>query len=106
LEILFTQPDFWLWFYLTFTISSTMMPSPADRKAWLPFLALIAASIGLILLLGVGPWIMSHFGIFITSALEAITVVFGITILIHLVLLPPMWVIRKIISRMVGYQVV
>lgn len=106
LEALFAQPDFWLWFYLTFTVSSTMMPSPADRKAWLPFLALIAAGIGLVLLLGVGPWIMSHFGNFIASALEAITIVFGITILIHLVLLPPLWVIRKIISRMVGYQVV
>ncbi len=29
-------PDFWLWFYLTFTISSTMMPSASDRHAWLP----------------------------------------------------------------------
>jgi hypothetical protein len=30
------QPDFWLWFYLAFTISSTMLPSASDRRAWLP----------------------------------------------------------------------
>ncbi|MCX6037710.1 MAG: hypothetical protein NTW99_07430, partial [Chloroflexi bacterium] len=34
-------PDFWLWFYLTFTISSTMMPSQSDRHAWLPLIFLI-----------------------------------------------------------------
>lgn len=28
------QPDFWLWFYLTFAVSSTMIPSAADRRAW------------------------------------------------------------------------
>jgi len=28
------RPDFWLWFYLTFTVSSTMLPSASDRRAW------------------------------------------------------------------------
>ena len=31
------QPDFWLWIYLTFVISTTMLPSHSDRRAWFPF---------------------------------------------------------------------
>ena len=28
-------PDFYVWFYLAFAVSSTMMPSESDRHAWL-----------------------------------------------------------------------
>ena len=100
------QPDFWLWFYLVFTVSSTMMPSSSDRKAWLPLILVIAAFSGLILLFGAGPWIYSQFGSVIKSALDAITVVFGITVFIHLLLLPPAWLMRKLLSHISGYQVV
>lgn len=100
------QPDFWLWFYLIFTVSSTMMPSASDRRAWLPLILVIAILSGIILLLGAGPWLLSYLGSIIKSALDAITIVFGTTVLIHLILLPPAWIIRKIISRISGYQVV
>jgi hypothetical protein len=100
------QPDFWLWFYLIFTVSSTMMPSASDRRAWLPLLLVILIFIGLILFLGAGPWLLAHFGLFIQSAVDSIMIVFGITVIIHLILLPPTWITRKIISRVSGYQVV
>ena len=100
------RPDFWLWFYLVFAISSTMMPSASDRRAWLPLILVTLALFGLILLIGVGPWLVSKFGSALISSIDAITMVFGITVLIHLILLPPAWMIRKIISRMVGLQVV
>ncbi len=101
-----SSPDFWLWFYLIFAVSSTMMPSTSDRRAWLPLLLVIMILSGSILLLGVGPWLLSHLGSIIKSALDATTVVFGITVLIHLLLLPPAWLIRKVISYIFGYQVV
>jgi hypothetical protein len=100
------QPDFWLWFYLIFTVSSTMMPSASDRRAWLPLLLVIVMITGMVLFLGVGPWLLSHFGLFIQSAINSILIVFGITVIIHVILLPPTWIIRKIISRVSGYQVV
>jgi hypothetical protein len=100
------QPDFWLWFYLVFTVSSTMMPSSSDRKAWLPLIVVIAIFSGIILLFGAGPWLYSQFGNVIKSAMDAITIVFVITVFIHLVLLPPAWLIRKLISHISGYQVV
>jgi hypothetical protein len=100
------RPDFWLWFYLTFAISSTMLPSASDRRAWLPLILVILGLVGLILLVGVGPWLLSHFGSALMAAIDAITMVVGISLIIHLILSPPTWLIRKIISRMVGLQVV
>jgi hypothetical protein len=49
--------DFWLWFYLTFCISSTMLPSAADRRAWAPMIIFILVLIAMAFLLGVGPWV-------------------------------------------------
>jgi hypothetical protein len=100
------KPDFWLWFYLVFTISSTMMPSESDRRAWIPVILVIAGLLGIILIIGVGPWLVTNFGKVFLTAMNAITLVFGITVMIHLIFLPPTWLIRKIISRVVGLQVV
>lgn len=100
------RPDFWVWFYLTFAVSSTMLPSSSDRRAWLPLILVILGFAGLILLIGVGPWLLTKFGSGLTAGLDAVTLVFGITVIIHLILSPPAWLIRKIISRMVGLHVV
>jgi hypothetical protein len=100
------RPDFWLWFYLAFTVSSTMLPSASDRRAWLPLFLVILILLGLTLLAGAGPWLLAHLAPALNSALRAIAVVFGITVLLHLILLPPAWLVRKLISRLVGYQVV
>jgi len=100
------MPDFWIWFYLIFAVSSTMMPSSSDRRAWLPLLSMMVILLGLVLLIGVGPWILTRFESAFKAALDAITMVLGITVLIHLILLLPAWIIRKIISRVAGLQVV
>lgn len=100
------KPDFWIWFYLIFAVSSTMMPSSSDRRAWLPLISVMIILLGVVLLMGVGTWILTRFGSTFKAALDAITMVLGITVFIHLVLLPPTWLIRKIISRMTGLQVV
>jgi hypothetical protein len=100
------RPDFWLWLYLVFTVSSTMMPSESDRRAWTPVILVIACLLGIILIIGVGPWMITNLGRFFLTAMNSITLVFGITVMIHLIFLPPTWLIRKIISRIVGLQVV
>src|SRR5689334_4765414 len=60
LQTLPNIPDFWIWFYLTFAVSSTMMPSESDRHAWLPFGLLAAALLVLALLAGAGPWLAEN----------------------------------------------
>jgi hypothetical protein len=99
-------PDFWIWFYLVFTVSSTMMPSASDRRAWTPLIFILLVMLVLILLIGLGPWLLTNFGKAFLTALNSITLIFGITVLIHAILLPPIWLVRKIISRVVGFQVV
>ena len=100
------RPDFWLWFYLVFTVSSTMLPSASDRRAWLPVILVLLFLLGLILLAGVGPWLLARLGSPLKSAIDALTMVLGVTVLIHFVLLPPIYAIRKLISRMLRLQVV
>jgi hypothetical protein len=99
------QPDFWLWFYLVFTVSSTMMPSASDRRAWLPLVVIMVILLGLVLLAGAGPWLLTHLGKWLVSGLQALILIFGLTVIIHLVLFPPAWITRKLISRLTGYQV-
>jgi len=52
------RPDFWLWFYLIFAVANAMMPSPADRRAWPAFLALVALVVVILLILGWGDWLL------------------------------------------------
>lgn len=49
--------DAFLWLYLTFAISTTMMPSESDRKAWLPVILLIMILLLAAFGLGFGDWV-------------------------------------------------
>jgi hypothetical protein len=107
-EVLTTIPmqaDFWLWFYLAFTVSSMMLPSSSDRRAWLPVLLVVASLIGMALLGGAGPWMVVHLAPTLNQAMQAIAVAFGISAFLHLALLLPVWGFRKLLSRLTGLDV-
>ncbi len=99
-------PDFWLWFYLTVTVSSTMFPSPSDRRAWLPVALIVVLIVGLALLFGAGPWMSENLLPLLNDALGGVAVVFGISVAVHLIVLLPTWALRKILSRLTGLRVV
>ncbi|HZW04189.1 MAG TPA: hypothetical protein VFF68_09695 [Anaerolineaceae bacterium] len=100
------QPDFWLWFYLAFAISSTMLPSNSDRRAWLP----MGIGFGILLILagiaGAGPWMMSHLGPALNRFLLSLGLVFGLSLALHVLLVIPVWGLRHAISRLTGLRVV
>jgi hypothetical protein len=99
------RPDFWLWFYLTVVISGTMLPSPADRRSWLPIgIAIILFSF-LGVLAGIGPWMVENIGFRLNDIFRSTAVVFGISAAVHLVVLCPTWGIRKMISSLMGLEV-
>jgi hypothetical protein len=106
LRVLLNQPDFWLWFYLVVTISSTMMPSAADRKAWLPVGLFLFVLLAIGLLAGAGPWLLDHLSSPISRALNTLALVFGVSILVHLVLVFPLWGIRRFLSYLMKLDVV
>jgi hypothetical protein len=99
------RPDFWLWFYLTFAISSTMTPSPSDRRAWLPMAILFALLVVVSLLVGAGPWLTERLADPLNQAFLSLAAVFGIALLVHLVLLPPIWLLRRVLSGITGLKV-
>jgi hypothetical protein len=106
LAVIPAQVDFWLWFYLAFTVSSMMLPSASDRRGWLPLALVVGLLVGMALLGGAGPWMLAHLAPTMNQALQAVAVTFGISAFLHLALLLPMWGLRKVMSRLTGLEVV
>lgn len=99
------QADFWLWFYLAFTISSMMLPSSSDRRAWLPLTLAVAALIVMALLGGAGSWMVVNLAPKLNQVLQALAVAFGISVFLHMALLLPVLCLRKLLSRLTGLEV-
>jgi hypothetical protein len=98
-------PDFWLWFYLAFVVSSTMLPSPSDRQAWLPILVVAALLLLLAFMVGAGSWMVANLAPVFNQALRAIASVFAISVAVHSVILLPVWLLRLLVSRISGLSV-
>jgi hypothetical protein len=103
---LVTQPDFWLWFYLALVVSSTMLPSESDRRAWLPIGLILLCLFGISLLAGAGPWLYQNLATPLNQVLRSIALVFGISATLHLLLLPFIWLARTLLARLLGLEVV
>jgi hypothetical protein len=97
------QPDFFIWFYLAFVISSTMLPSASDRMAWTPILIGVGILLTISLIAGGGPWMLAHFAPHVNSALKAVAIVFGISLTVHLVSGIPIRLLRELLSRIIQY---
>ncbi|PWH17496.1 MAG: hypothetical protein DDG60_01930 [Anaerolineae bacterium] len=105
LRILPTLPDFWLWFYLTFAVSSTMMPSESDRHAWLPFGIVSAVLFGLVLLAGAGQWMLENIAPGLNEFLRGTALILLVSILVHLVLMVPLLLLHRLLTRLTGLDV-
>lgn len=100
------QPDFWLWFYLAFAISSTMLPSASDRRAWLPIILVTLVLIGIALLVGAGPWMLENLAPWFDRAMRSLATIFGVSLSLHIVLLIPFYLLRGLISRITHMRIV
>jgi hypothetical protein len=101
----FQSADVWVWVYLLFAVSNSMMPSASDRRAWLP------VTIGLALLgvtlyyFGVAPLIAQGVGEPVAAGVRVIASAFSITIGVNLLLMPFIWLIEKLLIRLTGLKV-
>jgi len=102
---LISQADFWIWFYLAFAISSTMMPSRSDRRGWLPVSLLVILILVVGIAAGAGPWLIRQASSTMDRALVVITFVLGTGLAVHMILLIPMIFLRSILSRATGFKV-
>ena len=90
-------PDFLLWFYLTFAISSTMMPSESDRHAWLPLGLWTAALLALAIFSGAGTWMLANLAPLLDNFLFSVALLFGFSNAVHIVLLFAFFVFHRLL---------
>ncbi|MDX9991668.1 MAG: hypothetical protein RBS68_06405 [Anaerolineales bacterium] len=105
LSILPRLPDFWLWFYLLFAVSSTMMPSDSDRQAWTAPLVVVAIFLALLLLVGAGPWMLVNLAPPLNEFLRGTALVLLVSVVIHLSLIAPFLLLHRILVRLTGLDV-
>jgi hypothetical protein len=89
--------DFYLWFYFTFAVSSTMMPSDSDRHAWLPMGLWTAALFALAIFAGAGTWMLENITPFLDNFLYSIALLFGLSNAVHVVLLVPFFLLHRLL---------
>ena len=97
--------DFYVWFYLTFAISSTMMPSESDRHAWLELVISVGVLFAITLLIGAGPWMLSNIAPRVSNFLSSVAVIFGLSSFVHVLLILPTALIHKLLARATGVDV-
>jgi hypothetical protein len=102
---LLTLPDFWVWFYLCLSISSTMLPSASDRRAWLPIALFVFFTALLAFVAGAGPWMMAHLMPYLNQGLHFLALVFGASLIVHFVIAVPVWLLRVLAGRLMGLKV-
>jgi hypothetical protein len=100
-----TVPDFALWFYLTFAISSTMLPSQSDRHAWLPLGFSVVILFALALFAGAGSWMMLNLAPPLNAFLSSVATLFGLSAAVHGILIPPVMLVHKLLARWLGWDV-
>jgi hypothetical protein len=98
-------PDFFIWFYLTFTVSSTMMPSVSDRHAWFPLGLLVGALLGVAIVAGAGPWMLDNLAPPFNSFLRALAIIFGLSGVIHVLLILPFLLSHRLLSGLTGMEI-
>ncbi|MEA2008643.1 MAG: hypothetical protein U9O54_05945 [Chloroflexota bacterium] len=102
----YLQPDFWLWFYLIFAVSSTMLPSASDRKAWLPVGGIVIGLVVVSILAGAGPWLKSNLLPSLNDLFRGLSLILAISLAVHVVVLLPVWGLTALVSRLTGLKVV
>jgi len=97
-------PDGWLWAYLVFAISNTMLPSRSDIHAW-PLLGLLLVTIvALIALAGGTDLILEGAGRFLTMAVRWVILLGASTLLIDAPIFPGIFLLQKVLERVRGVR--
>lgn len=98
-----TAPDFWLWIYILFTVSNTMIARINDLRGLRVILIAIGAAIAGLVLVGVGDEVVLEF--LTGSAADALYMLagtLGIIIFIDLIFVAILGTIEAIIERVTG----
>ncbi len=95
-----------LWFYLTFAVSSTMLPSASDRHAWTPLAIWVAGILALAFFAGAGPWMLEHVAPSLNNFLQSVATLFGLSAGVHALLTLPTFLLHKFLSRLFKVDII
>jgi len=90
----------WVWAYLIFAISNTMLPSSSDMRAWPVMLLFLGGVAGLVALLGLGPSLAATLGV----ALRWLAAVFALTLAIDAPFALAIFLVEQVLSRLRGVR--
>jgi len=97
--------DSFIWIYLLFAVSNSMMPSASDRRAWLP-VTIMLLLIGLVLYyFGIAPLVAQSVGEPIAAGVRVIASAFSVTIGVNLLIIPLIWLIETLLVRVTGLKI-
>lgn len=97
--------DFWLWFYLTLAVSSTMFPSASDRRAWLPVGIFFAVLFILFIFLNLALGFHDNFKsliIYFTRGIQIVVLILAVSTIVHGLTFPLAWLFRNLLMKMKG----
>jgi len=98
-------PDVWLWLYLIFAVSNTMLPSESDREAWMPILLFMVLVVGLAWLAGLGPKIVDYLGRSLDLAAFWLMAMYVFTIVADLPFVLLIALLERVLGRLKGVRV-
>jgi hypothetical protein len=98
-------PDIWLWLYLIFAISNTMLPSQSDRESWTPIILFLVLAVALAWFAGLGPTIINGVGQPLDLATRWLTAVYGFTAVADLPFVLLIALVERVVGRMKGVRV-
>ena len=105
LQLLTSTPDFWLWFYISFTIANTMFPTlPKDMQGWWQIGGIIAVILIAVLVLGIGQTFLGELTLTLSQLLNSLALVLLLTIGINITMVIILGAIESAIERITGHS--
>jgi hypothetical protein len=102
---LLRTPDVWLWAYLIFAVSNTMLPSRSDRESWTPIVLFLVLAGALIWFAGLGPTIIERLAEPLQVATRWLAAVYGFTVVADLPFMGLIALAEWAVSRLKGVRV-
>jgi hypothetical protein len=100
-----TARDAWLWLYVLFTVSNSMLPSASDRRAWLPMLAAAVVLAGILVYFGFGALVVNAVSGPVESSVRALATAFTVTVALNIGCVPILWLVERGLSKLTGLRV-
>lgn len=82
-----------------------MVPSASDRHAWLPLGLLLAGLLVVAILAGAGTWMLQNLAPPFNQFLQVMAIIFGLSGVLHLILILPFLLMHTLLSRLTGVDV-